>query len=270
MLPKGTDEKFAARLYKALHGNPRFLASKTEQMRGQFVILHYTGHVRYNVQNFCDKNKDELPKESQNLFLTSPSPLIPKMFRINESIPPISQKKTVPSNDNKKGGALSRSFVGTQFKSQLSELMKKIQTTRPHYIRCLKPNDENVADKFKRIRVTEQLRYGGVLEAVRVARSGYPVRLPHDQWYQRYRILMTMGRPGTICVSDKYGRATIEVARNLIAEKPPMKVSSLKSPKQKEWCEKLLDALATAYENELDPNDIQLGITKVFLRKGCI
>ena len=25
----------------------------------------------------------------------------------------------------------------------------------------------------------EQLRYGGVLEAVRVARSGYPVRLPH-------------------------------------------------------------------------------------------
>lgn len=43
---------------------------------------------------------------------------------------------------------------------QLVELMAKIHTTRPHYIRCLKPNDENVADKFHRFRVTEQVTGG--------------------------------------------------------------------------------------------------------------
>lgn len=51
--------------------------------------------------------------------------------------------------------------------------------TRPHYIRCIKPNDNAEPDEVNRVRVMEQLRYGGVLEAVRVARSGYPVRLPH-------------------------------------------------------------------------------------------
>ncbi len=54
-----------------------------------------------------------------------------------------------------------------------------IRGTTPHYIRCIKPNDDSEPDFINRIRVMEQLRYGGVLEAVRVARSGYPVRLPH-------------------------------------------------------------------------------------------
>ena len=31
------------------------------------------------------------------------------------------------------------------------------------------------------MRTVEQLRYSGVLEAVRVARAGYPVRQPHLQ-----------------------------------------------------------------------------------------
>ncbi len=54
-----------------------------------------------------------------------------------------------------------------------------IRGTTPHYIRCIKPNDEAKPDFTDRTRVMEQLRYGGVLEAVRVARSGYPVRLLH-------------------------------------------------------------------------------------------
>ncbi|CAN0459190.1 unnamed protein product, partial [Hapterophycus canaliculatus] len=42
-------------------------------------------------------------------------------------------------------------------------------------------------DEVSRVRVMEQLRYGGVLEAVRVARSGYPVRLPHKVGPSRHR-----------------------------------------------------------------------------------
>lgn len=67
--------------------------------------------------------------------------------------------------------------------------MDKISRTRPHYIRCLKPNDANVCDEFIRSRVGDQLRYGGVLEAVKVARSGYQVRLPRADFYAKYRPL---------------------------------------------------------------------------------
>lgn len=55
----------------------------------------------------------------------------------------------------------------TKHQTQLLALMGQIHKTRPHYIRCLKPNDQNVPDALDRARLTEQLRYGGVLEAVR-------------------------------------------------------------------------------------------------------
>ena len=61
--------------------------------------------------------------------------------------------------------------------------MLTINDTAPHYIRCIKPNDENEADFFHRSRVVAQLRYGGVLQAVQVARAGYPSRLKHKKQY---------------------------------------------------------------------------------------
>lgn len=79
--------------------------------------------------------------------------------------------------------------VGFQFKGQLASLLVKIRATHPHYVRCLKSNDRNMAAAFDQGRIIEQLRCGGVLEAVRVSRSGYPTRMPHGLFYQRYRLL---------------------------------------------------------------------------------
>ncbi|CAN0233498.1 unnamed protein product, partial [Scytosiphon promiscuus] len=94
--------------------------------------------------------------------------------------------------DPSTGVAGLKPTVGTQFKDQLHNLMDMIRDTRPHYIRCIKPNDNAEPDEVSRVRVMEQLRYGGVLEAVRVARSGYPVRLPHKDFYTRYRCLIAL------------------------------------------------------------------------------
>src|SRR5690606_13800778 len=86
-----------------------------------------------------------------------------------------------------RGGKQLKS-VGVQFKESLHSLMEKIYSNKPHYIRCIKPNDENVPEKFWRARIAEQLRYGGVLEAVRVSRSGFPIRLKHDALFAQYRL----------------------------------------------------------------------------------
>ena len=44
-----------------------------------------------------------------------------------------------------------------------------MRTTDPHFIRCIKPNPHNLPDIYDRPSVTEQLRYGGVLQAVQVS-----------------------------------------------------------------------------------------------------
>lgn len=36
--------------------------------------------VEYHVETFCDKNKDELPKESDELFASSPNSFVVNLF----------------------------------------------------------------------------------------------------------------------------------------------------------------------------------------------
>ena len=79
--------------------------------------------------------------------------------------------------------------VGAKFSEQLKDLRSRINATAPHYIRCLKPNDELLPDEFDPKQIVEQLRYSGVLEAVRVSRAGYPTRYLHGQFMSRYYML---------------------------------------------------------------------------------
>ena len=71
------------------------------------------------------------------------------------------------------------------WQSQLKALMDNIGTTTPHYIRCVNPNGEKAANSFVKPDVLEQLRSGGVMEAVRVTRAGFPARYPHKNFLER-------------------------------------------------------------------------------------
>ena len=45
-------------------------------------------------------------------------------------------------------------------------------STTPHYVRCIKPNDEKAAFQFDNKRGVQQLRACGVLETVRISAAG--------------------------------------------------------------------------------------------------
>jgi len=104
-----------------------------------------------------------------------------------------------------------RYTVSAEFREQLDDLMARIRETSPHFVRCIKSNPQNkpyvddepasvklleTADddvqrkpRFDRRAVVEQLSYQGVLEAIRVARSGYPVRFLHRDFVSDFRCL---------------------------------------------------------------------------------
>ncbi len=48
---------------------------------------------------------------------------------------------TPPPTKKTKGG-LKKETVGSQFRSSLSQLMSTLSLTTPHYVRCIKPNDD--------------------------------------------------------------------------------------------------------------------------------
>ena len=211
-LARCTDQSFANATYEKCGEHSRFYASRTQKARGLFSINHYAGPVEYTAAYFLDKNKDELPKEATEFLMSSSISIVPELGRI------LSKKtgngsSAVPHKAQRSSSSLTRASVGSQFATQLHELRGKIDCTEPHYVRCLKPNDELTSDNFNPSIIADQLRCAGVLEAVRVSRVGYPQRYPKDLFVERYCIL------GSECNRTKKGyciRSSCELLINHI------------------------------------------------------
>lgn len=183
-VPRGSDEGFLQKvLTKYADGkHPNLLRPNVKDVKDflkNFGIVHYAGPVFYNVANFLEKNKDQLHVDIVTLLRDSKSIFLMKMY------PPVGTEDA-----NSRGGKSAASKIktlGGQFKQQLNELIDTLNSTFPHFVRCMKPNDDKLPNQFKAIRMQDQLRYAGLLEVCRIRKLGYPVRRPFEEFYRRYR-----------------------------------------------------------------------------------
>lgn len=81
--------------------------------------------------------------------------------------------------------------VGAQFRSSLQELVSDLDRTQPHYIRCIKPNLTKAPNIFMTGEVLKQLRYSGMMEAIRIRREGYALREEHESFFNRFSVLLS-------------------------------------------------------------------------------
>ena len=170
MLPKGSDSSFNRKLNKKFYNHPFFSTKKINA--DQFLgIKHYAGEIFYSTKLFCNKN--------MNL-------ISPEIFNFIKSI---NFPQTFCNDNDINFSRIKLKSVVHNFKTQLNILLKSIDLTDTHYIRCLKPNDLNKPNIFDRKLITSQLRYCGVLEAIRVARAGYPIRFKFSDFIDRYRVI---------------------------------------------------------------------------------
>lgn len=167
--PKGTDEKFLAKL-KENHGSHAHFA--LSQKAGAFIIKHYAGDVEYDIDGFCERNKDLLFNDLINLAHHTGSSLIPGLFPESRT----ADDKRRPT---------TASF---KIKASIEQLVDALSKCSPSYIRCIKPNDKKQANNFNTGRVTHQAKYLGLLENVKVRRAGYAYRQFYDKFYYRYAI----------------------------------------------------------------------------------
>ena len=191
-----TDMSFARATYEHCSGHPRFEASKHHKVSGAFAVHHYAGLVEYDTTNFLEKNKDELPKETTELLSSSENPFLASLGKIlrSQSVEECSSPPKGGAVPNRRqlhrtSSSLMRVSVGSQFASQLGQLRDRINQTTPHYVRCLKPNDDLLPDSFHPLVIADQLRCAGVLEVIRVSRVGFPQRYAHDAFMKRYHML---------------------------------------------------------------------------------
>ncbi|KAF2285577.1 hypothetical protein GH714_005606 [Hevea brasiliensis] len=172
MFPRSTNETFAQKLYQTFKDHKRL--SKPKLARSDFTISHYAGDVTYQTEHFLDKNKDYVVAEHQALLRESKCTFVSGLF------PPLPE-------DSAKSSKFSS--IGSRFKQQLQALLETLSATEPHYIRCVKPNNVLKPAIFENSNVLQQLRCGGVMEAIRISCAGYPTRKMFDEFKARFSIL---------------------------------------------------------------------------------
>lgn len=144
-----------------------------QQVKEGFIIHHYAGIVTYNVEGFCDRNRDVLFPDLVELMQTSTNPFLQTLF---------------PDQGN--SNAKSRpTTAGSKIRTQANQLVEQLMKCTPHYIRCIKPNETKRPRDWEELRVKHQVEYLGLKENIRVRRAGFAYRRPFQKFLQRYAIL---------------------------------------------------------------------------------
>ncbi|XP_028855476.1 unconventional myosin-Vb [Denticeps clupeoides] len=214
-MPKGSDENWAQKLYdQHLTRSAHF--RKPRMSNTAFIILHFADTVQYECEGFLDKNRDTVFEEPINIMKASQSELVAELFQqgaAGGALTLLTLKSSIPNGSLRSGKRPHREHkltVGFQFRQSLQLLMDTLNSTTPHYIRCIKPNDLKKPFEFDPKRIVQQLRACGVLETIRISAAGYPSRWTYEDFFSRYRVLLRQS-PGQGTIKTDCQRALQEL-----------------------------------------------------------
>ncbi|NWQ62008.1 MYO9B protein, partial [Neopipo cinnamomea] len=123
------------------------------------------------------KQKQIIPK---NLLDSKSLKLIVSMTlhdRTTKSLLHLHKKKKPPS-------------ISAQFQNSLNKLLETLGRAEPFFIRCIRSNAEKKEMLFDENLVLQQLRYTGMLETVRIRRSGYSAKYTFQEFIDQFQVLL--------------------------------------------------------------------------------
>jgi myosin-1 len=138
-----------------------------------FEIKHYAGDVQYSIDGFGDSNRDFLTKDIALIISESTNKLMRYIF-----------PEEIDLNDKRMPHT-----AGYKIRTQCEALVTALMDCTPHYVRCIKSNDQKQPNKMDDRRVVHQIKYLGLLENVKVRRAGYAYRGDYGRFVDRFRLL---------------------------------------------------------------------------------
>lgn len=80
--------------------------------------------------------------------------------------------------------------ISAQFQTSLNKLLETLGKAEPFFIRCIRSNAEKKEMLFDENLVLQQLRYTGMLETVRIRRSGYSAKYTFQEFIDQFQVLL--------------------------------------------------------------------------------
>ena len=192
LFPKASDKSFEDKLKENLLGkSPVFLKKQpgSKDKNAHFAIGHYAGVVNYNLSDWLTKNKDPVNDTVVDQLKKSTNMLVVYLFREHPGQP---EEDTKAKDKGKKGkDAAAKVFktVSSAFRAQLDALLTTLNSTDPHFIRCIVPNNFKTPGLLDSALVMHQLTCNGVLEGIRICRRGFPNRTVYADFKHRFIII---------------------------------------------------------------------------------
>lgn len=222
-MPKADDKTFTTLLFQEHGYHPKLREMQTnprakhkgrqkEYING-FQISHYAMPVTYNAKEFLIKNADRIHEDSVQLFCESKNSFVSVLLK------------------KLKGKKSKKRTLGYVFTEQLRNLMKNLKKTKPYFVRCIKPNLEKKAGLYDEEYVANQLRCGGLIEAIKIIKCGYPTRVQYQAIFARYG--------PSVFAGDKHKLETVN---------------------KRDFCEAILRSF------NKDRSHFEMGLTKVFFK----
>ncbi|NXW84849.1 MYO19 protein, partial [Alopecoenas beccarii] len=263
--PSNTD-LFQTRIEKALSNNQCLSRNKFSK-EPNFIISHYAGKVCYQLAAMVEKNKDPIPPELINVLQNSKDPLLQKLFPVAEG----------NQNNIKTQNRAAVVTVVSKFKGSLEHLMQLVNSTTPHYIRCIKPNAGCKAMTFQREEVLSQLEACGIVEAITISAAGFPVRIPFQSFTERYEILRKScpSNKNRVCEAPAEGDAEasrsviFEILRNAVTGQTAAEQPGNRAENTSVYCGKTKVFMANSVLEQLEARRAQVLNEKAFCIQCC-
>ncbi|XP_067871869.1 LOW QUALITY PROTEIN: unconventional myosin-IXb-like [Heterodontus francisci] len=163
-----------AQLMRSIRGWAEY--SDDSHTRLKPLRCHERPHSRY-LKNKGLKQKLIIPK---NLIDSGSLKHIVRMTlhdRTTKSLLHLHKKKKPPS-------------ISAQFQASLNKLMETLGKAEPFFIRCIRSNAKKLELCFDDELVLQQLKYTGMLETVRIRRSGYSAKYTFQEFMDQFRVLL--------------------------------------------------------------------------------
>jgi myosin protein heavy chain len=126
-----TEEQYVLEITKTQKGSKVFTPHRFNKL--MFTVQHYAGAVNYNAINWLSKNIDPLNDDCKNTMLDSKNELIKTLFLTSS----ISSKSSSGGGGGRNVSSARFNTVASNYKTQLKELMDVLESTEPHFIRCI-------------------------------------------------------------------------------------------------------------------------------------
>merc|ERR1712121_392079 len=177
IVPKATDKTYLEKMMNKHLGKHNSFAKPKPPKKGMpeahFALHHYAGTVGYNVTGWLFKNKDPVNDAVIGMMQGATNAIVSLVFQ--------------ETGEKKKGSSMAT--ISAAHRESLLKLMASLNSTHPHFVRCIIPNEIKKSGHVDAPLVMHQLNCNGVLEGIRICMLGLPNKVPYPDFMARYSIV---------------------------------------------------------------------------------